>query len=207
MEEDPPRRPSSAHDTLAQLLHDNAEVVLQALARAPDEPRFPLSALIAARTMAEVIDDVTRVLVQEARRAGHTWQEIGQVLRITRQAAQQRFGGTSMDDASTELAPLAQRSIEIIEQIRDRDWDRVAADWDQTMRTKLPIEQLAEVWQQLSRNAGALQAIGRPSIVRKGPYRIADVPLVFEHGPMKARVTFNHDNSVAGLFILLPDAE
>jgi len=30
---------------------------------------------------------------------------------------------------------------------------------------------------------------------------------VFEHGPMKARVTFDRDDSVAGLFILLPDAE
>ncbi len=75
------------------------------------------------------------------------------------------------------------------------------------MRTKLPVEQVAELWQQLSRSAGALQAIGRPSIAHKGPFRIADVPLVFEHGPMKACVTFNRDNSVAGLFILLPDVE
>lgn len=30
------------------------------------------------------------------------------------------------------------------------------------------------------------------SVVRKGPYPIADVPLVFGHGPMKARVVFNH---------------
>lgn len=195
------------HDTLAQLLRYNAEVVLQALTGAPATPRSPLSALIAARTMAEVAHDVTQVLVHEARRAGHTWQEIGQLLRISRQAAQQRFGGTSMDDTSTEFAPLAQRSTEIVQQMRDRDWDRLTADWDETMLSKLPVAQVAEVWQQLSGSAGALQAVGRPSIVRKGPFRIADVPLVFEHGPMMARVTFNHDNSVAGLFILLPEAE
>ncbi|MGI8903515.1 MAG: DUF3887 domain-containing protein [Solirubrobacteraceae bacterium] len=112
-----------------------------------------------------------------------------------------------MDDTSTEFAPLAQRSTEIIEQIRDRDWDHVTADWDETMRSKLPVEQLAEVWQQVVSKAGALQAIGRPSVVRKGPFRIADVPLAFEHGPMKARITFDRDSSVAGLFILLPDAE
>ncbi len=112
-----------------------------------------------------------------------------------------------MGDTSTEFAPLAQRSTEIIEQIRDRDWDRVTADWDETMRSKLPVEQLAEVWQQVVSKAGALQAIGRPSVVRKGPFRIADVPLVFEHGPMKARVTFDRGDWVAGLFILLPDAE
>jgi hypothetical protein len=63
------------------------------------------------------------------------------------------------------------------------------------------------VWQQVLSKAGALQAIGRPSVARRGPFRIADVPLVFEHGPMKARVTFDRDSSVAGLFILLPDDE
>lgn len=52
-----------------------------------------------------------------------------------------------MDDTSTEFAPLAQRSTEIIEQIRDRDWDRVTVDWDETMPSKLPVEQLGEVWQ------------------------------------------------------------
>ncbi len=52
-----------------------------------------------------------------------------------------------MDDTSTEFAPLAQRSTEIIEQIRDRDWGRVTVDWDETMRSKLPVEQLGEVWQ------------------------------------------------------------
>ncbi|MGI8414388.1 MAG: DUF3887 domain-containing protein [Solirubrobacteraceae bacterium] len=117
------------------------------------------------------------------------------------------FAEGSVADASVEFAPLAQRSTEIVEQIRDHDWDGLTADWDETMRTKLPVEQVAEVWQQLSSSAGALQALGPPSIVRKGPFRIAEVPLVFEHGPMKARITFNHDNSVAGLFILLPDAE
>jgi hypothetical protein len=102
---------------------------------------------------------------------------------------------------------LAHRSTEIIEQIRDRDWDRVTVDWDETMRSQLPVEQLAEVWQQVVSKAGALQAIGRPSVERRGPFRVADVPLVFEHGPMKARITFDRKDGVAGLFILLPDAE
>ncbi len=53
----------------------------------------------------------------------------------------------AVDDTSTEFAPLAQRSTEIIEQIRDGDWGRVTVDWDETMRSKLPVEQLGEVWQ------------------------------------------------------------
>ncbi len=114
---------------------------------------------------------------------------------------------SGVDDPNGEFEPLAQRSTQIIQQIRDRDWDRVTADWNQTMRSGLPVEQLAEAWEQVLSNAGVLQTIGRPAIVRKGPFRIAEVPLVFEGGPMKARVTFGYDNRVGGLFILLPDAE
>ncbi len=67
----------------------------------------------------------------------HTWQELGELLPVSRQAAQQRFGD-------------------------------------------------------------------RASVRRKGPYRVAEVPLVFEHGPMRASVAFDHENRVAGLFLLPP---
>lgn len=113
----------------------------------------------------------------------------------------------SEDTENDGSLTLKQRSTQIIEQIRNADWDAVVADWDETMRAELPIERVAEAWQEVSSKAGPLQAVGRPSITRRGPFRIADVPLAFEHGPMKARVTFNHDDSVGGLFILLPDAE
>jgi hypothetical protein len=36
----------------------------------------------------------------------------------------------------------------------------------------------------------AITATGRPTIVGRGPYRVCDVALVFEHGPMRARVSF-----------------
>jgi len=194
-------------DKLALLLERNAAVVVGELRRAPGGPRSPMSALTAARTSAEVIEDVTRQLVLEARAAGHTWQEIGGLLRTSRQAAQQRFGGEPMDTVNGEFEPLARRAAEIIEQLRTADWEGLTVDWDETMHAKLPVAQVAEVWAGLTGSAGELQAVGRPSIVRRGPYRIADLPLVFEHGPMKARVTFNHDDTVAGLWILLPDAD
>lgn len=198
---------SGERESWALLLERNAGVVVQALRRPAGAPASPLSALVAARTAAEVIEDVTQALVAEARAAGHTWQEIGGLLRITRQAAQQRFGGDAVEPADAGSAALARRAAEIVEQWRSGDWERLTADWDETMRAQLPTPKLTEAWAQVARGAGALQTVGRPSIVRKGPYRIADVPLVFEHGPMKLRVTFNHDGTVAGLFILLPDAE
>jgi Protein of unknown function (DUF3887) len=81
----------------------------------------------------------------------------------------------------------------------------INADWDETMRAKLPVDELASTWQQIVANAGEITAIGRPSIVGKGPYRVCDVPIVFEHGPMRARVSFTRAGAVSGLFITLPE--
>ena len=50
-----------------------------------------LTVVGAARTMAQLADDVLRVLVEDARQEGHTWNEIGDVLGTSRQAAFQRF--------------------------------------------------------------------------------------------------------------------
>lgn len=195
-----------ARDDLARLLVDNTEAVMHGLRPAEPRGQSVMPALVAARTAADVIDKATHVLVRDARGAGHTWEEIGQMLGISRRAAKRHFAAAESDTQGNRFLSLERRATEVVEQIRDGEWDAVVVDWDETMRAKLPTERLAEVWQQVSGQSGALQALGRPSIRRRGPYRIADVPLAFEHGPMKARVTFNHDNSIGGLFILLPDA-
>ncbi len=195
-----------ARDALARLLAEKTEAVVHGLRPAKTSTRSVTPALVAARTVADVIDKVTHVLVYDARGAGHTWEEIAQMLGISRRAAKRHFSVAAGDNRGNGSLELERRATQIVEQIRDADWEAVTADWDETMRAKLPIERLAEVWQQTSSQAGPLQALGQPSIRRRGPYRVADVPLAFEHGPMKARITFNHDDSIGGLFILLPDA-
>lgn len=71
-----------------------------------------------------VVEDTPRALVEQARAAGHTWAEIGDLLRVSRQAAFQRFGAgrqpTSEDggmvapvDGAAECAvPVLQAFIE-----------------------------------------------------------------------------------------------
>jgi hypothetical protein len=194
-------------ERLALLLRHNIDVVVGELERADRGSGSALSALVAARTAAEVIEDVTRVLAERARGDGHTWTEIGELLRTTRQAAQQRYGGAAMETTKTEDAKLARRATEIVEQMRSGEWEAVTADWAEIMRAKIGPEGLAEVWEQLGTSVGPLQTAGRPSVVRKGPFRVAEVPLAFEHGPMKARVTFDHDEAVCGLWLLPSGSE
>jgi hypothetical protein len=112
-----------------------------------------------------------------------------------------------VEGTDIDFEPLAQRATEIVGQLRDGDWDRLRVDWDDLMREQLTVAKLGEVWQQLQRDGGALRTIGCPVVRRTGLYRVAEMPLVFEHGQMKARVVFNRHDAVAGLFILLPDAD
>jgi len=52
----------------------------------------PLAPVVVVRSLARVVEDGLREAVQQARQAGHTWAEIGELLGTTRQAAFQRFG-------------------------------------------------------------------------------------------------------------------
>lgn len=112
-----------------------------------------------------------------------------------------------METTKPEDTEVARRASKIVEQMRHGEWEAVTADWDEIMRSKMTPDGLAEVWQQLIPSVGTLQTVGRPSVVRKGPFRVADVPLAFEHGPLTARLTFNHDNAVCGLWFLPPESE
>jgi hypothetical protein len=162
-------------------LGENTEAVVRGLSPAAVGTQSAMAGLVAARAAADAIEEATRALVTDALRAGHSWEEVAQMLGVSRRAAKRRFGAAA-DPQSNSSVTLERRSTEIVKQISDADWDAVTADWDDNLRAKLPIERLAEVWQEVSSQAGPLQALGRPSIRRRGPYRIADVPLAFEHG-------------------------
>jgi hypothetical protein len=185
---------------VAVLVERNVEIVLAALRDAGS----PLAGLTAAITLDDALDEAIHTFVSDARQAGHTWQEIGELLAISRQAAQQRFG-RAPDAGDPEEARLGQRAVEIVQQLAQHDWTAASADWDPTMRAKLPLTELAATWDQVTANAGPLTAAGRPSVSRRGPFLVCEVPLVFEHGPMRARVSFNRSGEVSGLFITLPD--
>ncbi len=165
-----------------------------------------LQALNADRVAADAIEQATRVIVAGARAAGHTWQEIGEVLSISRQAAHQRFGERRPDATTTDDAVILARAREIFEQAGALEWDRVSADWNQAMHDGLGVERLSEAWAQIISTAGPFEAVRAGVITRRGPYRIVDVPLSFRFGPMKGRVVFTLESEVSGLFVLLPDA-
>lgn len=149
--------------------------------------------------------------VQQAREAGRTWQEIGEVLGVSRQAVFQRYG-KPIDPRNGEVmntSPLP-GAVELARAVIDDHahgrWADVSARFDDTMRAGLTEEGLAEAWAYLAGLAGAYEGHGDTDAVRAGDFTITNTPLTFEAGDFVARITFRDNRTIAGLYILNPDA-
>ncbi|MGN7777980.1 DUF3887 domain-containing protein [Mycolicibacterium sp. 22603] len=189
----------------AQLLHRRLGQLVAAPVLGADHD--PLATVTAAREVKEDAEALLVAAVQQARAAGHTWQQVGDVLGITRQAAFQRFGkpidprtGEAMNTTplpqATELAPA------IIDDLANARWADVSARFDETMRDRLTDAGLAEGWVHIVGSAGAYEGHGVTDAVRAGDFTTTNTPLRFEAGDYVARITFRDDQSIAGLFLL-----
>lgn len=70
-----------------------------------DDPRAYLRLVAATRTAAEETSRLLRESVDGARHAGQSWDTVGRVLGVSRQAAQQRFGTPSTAPGDTSAVP------------------------------------------------------------------------------------------------------
>lgn len=165
----------------------------------------------AAREVQDGAEELVKAAVRQAREAGRTWQDIGEVLGVTRQAVFQRYGkpidprtGEVMNtNALPEADELAKAVIDDLAHAR---WSDVSARFDSTMRERLTEEGLAEAWAYIAGLAGAYESHGDTEVVRAGDFTTTNTPLSFEAGDFVARITFRDDRTIAGLFILNPDA-
>ncbi len=81
-----------------------------------------------------------------------------------------------------------------------------AATFDDAMQRVLPEAKLKEVWETLLAQAGRLQKIGEPHVSKRGAHETVIIPLVFEHAPLDAHLTFDAEARIAGLHFLAPEA-
>ncbi|MCV7131769.1 DUF3887 domain-containing protein [Mycobacterium hodleri] len=149
--------------------------------------------------------------VERAREAGRTWQEIGDVIGVSRQAAFQRYGkpidprnGEPMN--TNPLPDAVELARAVIDHHLHGRWTEVSARFDDSMRAGLTEEGLAEAWAYIVGLAGAYERHGDTDVVRAGDFTVTNTPLAFEAGDFVARITFRDDRTIAGLFILNPDA-
>ncbi len=74
------------------------------------------------------------------------------------------------------------------------------------MSERLTDEGLAEAWAHIVGLAGTYESHGDTDAVRIGDVTTTNTPLSFEAGEFVARITFRDDRTLAGLYILDPQA-
>lgn len=149
--------------------------------------------------------DLLRAAVERARAEGHTWQEIGEVVGTTRQAAFQRFGKAVDPRTGQVMTPgvpdAADRALALLSEYTAARFERVRDDFDEIMRRELHTEKLASVWALVVGSVGAFERFGEPVVHAAGDLTVVDVLMHFEAGTAVAQVSFRREGTVAGLFI------
>jgi hypothetical protein len=200
-----------ARDPLAEATADLARAAHRLEDGAELDRADPLAGIRHAMDVRRQADLVLAAAVDAARAAGSTWQQVGDVLGTSRQAAFQRFGhpvdprtGQAMDRTTVDRADA--RALEIIAAMAAGEWEAARAGFDDTMAAALSAAGVADAWATVVGTVGAYESAGEPFVRRQGDYSVVDVPLEFEAGSMVARISFRDDGRVAGLYVLNPDA-
>ena len=193
-------------DVMAMLLTTNVQMVAEVL-RAEDDhtPHQVIRAIAATRSLATIVEDTLRALVDQARSTGHTWAEIGDVLHVTRQAAFQRFGSarTAADDTrdAQPIAGAIDQALPILQMFLDERFAEMRETFDQRMLDACPVELLQQVRDKVSNEAGPVQELGTPILSVQEGYTVVDIPVACERQDAVGRVVLNADGQVSGFFI------
>ncbi|MEW2129504.1 DUF3887 domain-containing protein [Streptomyces sp. NPDC005435] len=167
-----------------------------------------------SRDVDALAEQVLRLCVRQCRDAGHTWQEIGDLLGVTRQAAFQRFGkpidprtGEPMDK-TVRMTDAAERATRIVRDVLENRMDEARRSFNSQVLEAFTDEVRGNGLAAVAGLVGAFESYPdtAPFVRRVGDHTVVDVPLRYEAGDMKARVAFDDDEKVAGLFILPPEA-
>jgi phosphohistidine phosphatase SixA len=206
--EDPAGPSAEERRELAERILGHAVEVARGLsadpARAAADARSEVGA---GRTLLEGANAAMRVLVQDARRAGSTWQAVGEAMGTTRQAAQQRFGERGPAQSGDESNQRATRwALMVLNWWHRGQLKELRATFEPDLAAQLDELQLGAAWALVEAAEGPLLSQGKPAVAHRGSLVLVDIPLQFERAPMKARVALAEGGAVAGLFLLFPEA-
>jgi hypothetical protein len=197
---------------LSGLLAERALALAQAVGSPLASPAY-LDLVRRAQDLDDLSEQVLRLCVQQSRDAGHTWQEIGDLLGVTRQAAFQRFGkpidprtGEPMDK-TVRMADAAERAITVVAAVIEGRMDEARQSFNARAREAFTDEVRGSAMATLAGLVGAFEGFGEgePLVRRIGDLTVVDIPLCYEAGDMKARVAFDADERVASMLIISPD--
>jgi hypothetical protein len=204
---DEPRSPVHwDRDVMATLLLTNVHLVADVLrAGASEAPGQVMRAIAATRSLNMIVEDTLRTLVGQARTAGHTWAEIGELLHVSRQAAFQRFGGgrgpIAEEGVAVPVDGAAEAAVPVLQAFLDGRFDDARATFGPRMLEACSVELLADVREKVRDYGGEAQALGTPIVSVRDGYTGVDIPVALERADGTGRVVLDADLRVVGFFV------
>jgi hypothetical protein len=193
-------------EVMAALLLTNVQLVDNVLrADKNDSPGQVMRAIAATRSLDMIVDDTLRALVEQARAAGHTWAEIGELLHVSRQAAFQRFGGdrrpTAEDGVPGPVDGAIDAAVPVLQAFLDGRFADARSTFGERMLGACSVELMADVREKVRQYGGEVQAFGIPVISVRDGYTGVDIPVALERADGIGRVVLDADRQVVGFFL------
>jgi hypothetical protein len=197
-------------ESLADQVRDGARLLADA-AQGSDGVGADLTLVRLAADLNGLAAATLRASVERARAAGRTWQEIGDVLGVTRQAAFQRFGNpidprTGVPMNASTRPGAAEHATQVIIDWFAGDYTAMSADFNEEVASKATAELMAAALARITGMVGAYEGMGEPVVRQWGDITVVDIPLRFEAGELIGRVSYDKDAKIAGVRALTPNA-
>ena len=111
-------------------------------------------------------------------------------------------------DKTVHMKDAGPRAAEIVTAILEGRMADVRSSFNTEMTAAFSDKARGDAVATVAGLVGAFEGLkgDAPFVRRIGDLTVADVPLRYEAGDMKARVAFDSDEKVAGFFILTPEA-
>lgn len=98
--------------------------------------------------------------------------------------------------------PIAAKGRAFVALLHAGKFTDAAASFDATMTAALPADKLAQTWAGVVTGVGAFESIERARVEPVGAYRTVLVTCKFKNARLDAKIAFDKDEKVAGLFFV-----
>lgn len=102
--------------------------------------------------------------------------------------------------AQTENSALVNKATTLVDNVMAGDYGAVVATFDATMTEALPEDKLAQTMAQLDQQVGAFRERTDTRQTEEAGYDVVYVTTVFEKATLNAKVAYDSEGKVAGLF-------
>lgn len=195
----------------------NAQLVIAAIADldlstdASDRHELSTQRVALAMELKTLVDQNLHASVMQARADDVSWQQIGDVLGISRQAAFQRFrnpddsrGNTPMHTKTgNALIPKAEA---VYHHLALGEYAKVASQMTFVVQRFLTEEKVMSVWAEAEMLSGTLESLGESFVRPSGRNTVVvETPLSFEAGDFVGRIAYNKRDKIVGMLIMRPE--